>query len=137
MAPDTADREHVLYVDGMPERAVIGARVLRLADFSTTKDLIETDSRVQYSPSTVTPGTGYLLYVRAGNLLAHLFDPRSLRVTGEAMPVASRVYSFPKPARRISRFHNGPSLTRVCQPIAARLGGPGGTPSLPRSVRRM
>ena len=32
--------------------------------------------------------------MRAGNLLAHPFDPRSLRVSGEAMPVASRVYFF-------------------------------------------
>jgi Tol biopolymer transport system component len=28
--------------------------------------------------------------------LAHPFDPRSLQVTGEAMPVASRIYSFAK-----------------------------------------
>src|ERR1019366_5004117 len=47
-------------------------------------------------PSTVSPGTGYLLYVRGGNLLARPFDPRSLMVTGEAMPVASGVYSFAK-----------------------------------------
>ena len=38
--------------------------------------------------------TGYLMYLRAGNLLAQPFDPRSLRVTGEAMPVVNKVYSF-------------------------------------------
>jgi Tol biopolymer transport system component len=34
------------------------------------------------------------MYLRAGNLLAQRFDPRSLRVTGEAMPVVNNVYSF-------------------------------------------
>src|SRR5207302_2452852 len=47
-----------------------------------------------YTASTVSPGTGYLMYIRGGNLLAHPFDPRSLQLTGEAALVASRVYSF-------------------------------------------
>lgn len=76
------------------ERACFG--LLISAQSSTIKDLIETDSRVLYSPSAVTPDTGYLLYVRRGTLLANPFDPRSLRVTGEAMPVAGSVYSFAK-----------------------------------------
>jgi DNA-binding winged helix-turn-helix (wHTH) protein/WD40 repeat protein len=90
------DGEHVLYVRWDARAGRYRAHVLRLSDFSATKDLIETDSRVLYSPSMVTPGTGYLMYVRAGNLLAHPFDPRSLELTGEAAPVASRVYSFAK-----------------------------------------
>ena len=73
------DGEHILYVRWDARAGRYRARVLRLSDFSTTKDLIETDSRVLYAPSTVTPGTGYLLYIRGGNLLAHPFDPRSLR----------------------------------------------------------
>jgi Tol biopolymer transport system component/DNA-binding winged helix-turn-helix (wHTH) protein len=88
--------EHALYVRWDARAGRHRAHVLRLSDFSTTQDLIETDSRVVYSPSTVSPGTGYLLYVRGGNLLARPFDPRSLMVTGEAMPVASGVYSFAK-----------------------------------------
>jgi DNA-binding winged helix-turn-helix (wHTH) protein len=90
------DGEHVLYVRWDERAGRHRARVLRFGDFSASKDLIETDSRVLYSPSTVTPGTGYLLYVRAGNLLARPFDPRSLQVTGEAMPVVNRIYSFAK-----------------------------------------
>src|SRR5207244_6648032 len=90
------DGEHVLYVRWDERAGRHRARVLRFGDFSASKNLIETDSRVLYSPSTVTPGTGYLLYVRAGNLLAQPFDPRSVRLTGEAMPVASRIYSFAK-----------------------------------------
>src|SRR2546428_9954677 len=91
------DGERFLYVGWDARAGSYRAHVLRLSDFSATKDLIETDSRVLYSPSTVTAGTGYLMYVRAGNLLAHPFDPRSLRITGEAMPVVSRIYSFSKP----------------------------------------
>jgi hypothetical protein len=89
-------REHMLYVRWDTQAGRLRAHVLRVGDFTTTKDLIETDSRVLYAPSTITPNTGYLMYVRAGNLLARPFDPRSLEVTGEAMPVASNVYSFAK-----------------------------------------
>jgi eukaryotic-like serine/threonine-protein kinase len=90
------DGEHVLYVEWDVKIGRHRARVLRLADFSTVKDLIETDSRVLYSPSAIRPGTGYLLYIRGGNLIANPFDARSLGVTGEAVPVASKVYSFAK-----------------------------------------
>src|SRR6185369_3048391 len=58
------------------------------------KDLIESDSRVLYTASLANPRAGYLMYLRAGNLLAQPFDPRSLRVAGEAMPVVNKVYSF-------------------------------------------
>jgi Tol biopolymer transport system component/DNA-binding winged helix-turn-helix (wHTH) protein len=88
------DGQHALYVRRDNQSGHYRARVLRLNDFSTISDLIETDSRVQYAASTVTQGKGYLLYVRAGNLLAHPFDPRSLQLSGEAIPVASGVYFF-------------------------------------------
>ena len=88
--------QHVLYVEWDARVGRHRAHVLRLADFSTTRDLIETGSRVLYSRSVLTPDTGYLLYVRGGNLLATPFDPRSLRITGEAMPVTSSIYSFAK-----------------------------------------
>jgi Tol biopolymer transport system component/DNA-binding winged helix-turn-helix (wHTH) protein len=90
------DGQHALYLRWDAKAGRYRAHVLRLSDFSTTRDLMETDSKVLYSPSALTPGAGYLLYVRGGTLLALPFDPRSLRVTGEAMPVASRIYSFAK-----------------------------------------
>jgi hypothetical protein len=34
------------------------------------------------------------VYVRTGNLLAQLFDPRSLEIQGAPLPIASHVYSF-------------------------------------------
>ncbi|MFL6416640.1 MAG: winged helix-turn-helix domain-containing protein [Bryobacteraceae bacterium] len=88
------DGEHVLYVRRDVRTGHYRALVLSLPDFSTKQDLIETDSRVLYAASTITPDKGYLLYVRAGNLLARPFDPQSLRVTGEAMPLASNVCFF-------------------------------------------
>jgi eukaryotic-like serine/threonine-protein kinase len=87
------DGEHFLYAGRDARGGRYQVRVVRLRDF-TTKDLIEADSRAMYTASTVKPGTGYLLYIRGGNLLAHPFDPRSLQLTGEPAAVASRVYSF-------------------------------------------
>src|SRR5947209_18603172 len=70
------------------------ARAARFGDPGSAKDLIESDSRVLYTASVANPDVGYLMYLRAGNLLAQPFDPRSLRVTGEAVPVVNKVYSF-------------------------------------------
>jgi hypothetical protein len=64
------DGEHLLYVRWSSRAGRLQARTLRLRDF-TSKDLIEADSRVLYSASTASPGSGYLLYVRGGTLLAH------------------------------------------------------------------
>jgi Tol biopolymer transport system component len=58
------------------------------------KELVLADSRVLYTASDQTPGQGYLLYIRSGNLLAHPFDPKLLQVTAEPIPVASRINSF-------------------------------------------
>ena len=88
------DGVHMVYVRRDTQSGHYRARLVRSSDFSATKDLIETDSRVLYAASTVTPESGYLLYVRGGNLLAHPFDPRSLRVTGEAMPIAGKISFF-------------------------------------------
>jgi Tol biopolymer transport system component len=61
-----------------------------------------------YVPSVIRPDTGYLLYVRAGNLIAHPIDPRSWRIRGEARPLVSRVYTFfPTGAAEFSVSNNG------------------------------
>ena len=88
------DGEHILYVTPDVQRNRHRAHVARLNDPGSVTDLIEVDSRVLYTASLANPGTGYLMYLRAGNLLAQPFDPRSLRVTGEAIPVIDKVYSF-------------------------------------------
>jgi Tol biopolymer transport system component len=88
------DGEHILYLTWDSQTNRHRARVARFDDPGSAKDLIESDSRVLYTASLANPSAGYLMYLRAGNLLAQPFDPRSLRVTGEAMPVVNNVYSF-------------------------------------------
>ena len=88
------DGEHILYITPDAQSKRHRARVARLNDPGSVKDLIEVDSRVQYTASLENPGTGYLMYLRAGNLLAQPFDPRSLRLTGEAIPVVNKVFGF-------------------------------------------
>ena len=71
-------------------------------------DLLESDSRVQYAPSQKHPGSGYLLYIRAGNLLAQRVDAQSLRVEGDARPLASNIFYFlPTGAADFSVSQNG------------------------------
>ena len=82
--------------------------MVELGKPNAAKDLLETDSRTAYAPSLAKPETGYLVYVGAGNLLAHPFDPRSLRVQGEPFAVVSRTYSFfPTGAADFSVSNNG------------------------------
>jgi Tol biopolymer transport system component len=47
--------------------------------------------RLMDAYSRVTYANGYLLYVRDGVLFAHPFDPMGPEVTGQAVPLASRV----------------------------------------------
>jgi Tol biopolymer transport system component/DNA-binding winged helix-turn-helix (wHTH) protein len=88
------DGEHILYLASDSQTNRHRGRVARFGDPGSAKDLIESDSRVLYTPSLTNPGAGYLMYLRAGNLLAQPFDPRSLRVTGDAMPIVNKVCSF-------------------------------------------
>ena len=56
-------------------------------------DVIQADSRVQYTGSLRSSG-GYLIYLRAGTLLAQPFDPAARHVTAEPMAIAGPVPSF-------------------------------------------
>jgi Tol biopolymer transport system component len=91
------DGKHLLCL--MPENPRVEtshrrARVVRSSDFAVVRDLFPSDSRVQFIASVLKPETGYLLYVRAGVLLAQAFDPRSWELSGEPTPVARNVYHF-------------------------------------------
>jgi Tol biopolymer transport system component/DNA-binding winged helix-turn-helix (wHTH) protein len=101
------DGKHVLYTvfDPLSERH--RARVVEYGKPATVRELLETDSRTIYTPSVLNPETGYLLSVKAGNLLAHPFDPRTLRVLGEPIAVVSRVYSHSSGAADFSASNNG------------------------------
>ncbi len=88
------DGEHILYLTSGSQTSRHRGSVARFGDPGSAKELVESDSRVLYAPSLTNPGAGYLMYVRAGNLLAQPFDPGSLRLTGDAIPVANKVSSF-------------------------------------------
>src|SRR4029079_1576673 len=87
------DRQHILH-SVLNSSGVRHARVVRFGDPDSARDLIEADSRVLYTASAVTPDRGYLIYIRAGSLLAHPFDLRSMRVTEQAAQIAPKVFSF-------------------------------------------
>jgi hypothetical protein len=88
------DGKHIVYTEFDSRTGHHRAQVVRFGEPDTAKNLLETDSRVLYAPSIFTPDTGYLLFVRAGNILAQPFDPRSQRIQGEPVAVVSRVYSL-------------------------------------------
>jgi DNA-binding winged helix-turn-helix (wHTH) protein/Tol biopolymer transport system component len=72
------------------------------------KALVATDSRVQYSPALVGDNNGYLLYIKAGTLVAQPFDTKHEQVSGRAQPVAENVFWFePTGAAAFSASQNG------------------------------
>jgi hypothetical protein len=102
------DGKSVLYTEREGAARHHTARVVEWGKPETARALLETDSRAAYTPSKLKPGSGYLVYARAGNLLAHPFDPRSLRIEGEPLVLASRIYSFfPTGAADFSVSDNG------------------------------
>jgi Tol biopolymer transport system component len=87
------------------------ARVSSLNDGATLRDLVETDSKVVYA------APGYLLYVRAGTLLALPFDVSELRATGQAVPLAEKVCSFlPTASADFSVSDSGTLVYQTCIP---------------------
>jgi Tol biopolymer transport system component len=84
------DGHHFLYLEcNQPadiRRASVNINVGALGS-RETRHLIQAESRVAFAD-------GFLLYVRDGVLLAHPFDPESLRFTGEPAPVVDRVSYF-------------------------------------------
>lgn len=70
--------------------------------------LMETDSRVQFAPSNRPGKPGYLLFIRAGSLLAQPFDPDHLRLMGEPFPLVPNVnYFSPSASACFSVSENG------------------------------
>jgi Tol biopolymer transport system component/DNA-binding winged helix-turn-helix (wHTH) protein len=88
------DNEHVLSIRYDEATDRFRLMVLRDGETGEGREILETDSLVRYAPSTTRPGSGHLLYVRAGNLVAQPFDPQALRVTGTPVPIASDIFFF-------------------------------------------
>ena len=73
------DGKHFLFFAGGSAGAAVYAGSL---DGSEPKLLLHNDSNAVYT------APGYLLFIREGTLMAQHFDPRSLRLSGDAAPVA-------------------------------------------------
>ena len=78
------DGKHFLYLARTTNPAA-GAIYVGSLDSNQTKLLVNTNSMAEYSPP------GYLLFVRAGALLAQPFDANRLELKGEAVPIADVV----------------------------------------------
>jgi Tol biopolymer transport system component len=82
-------------------------------------DLMETDSRVQFAPSNRPGKPGYLLFIRAGSLLAQSFDPDHLRLTGEPFPLVPNVNYFgPSASACFSVSENGVLVYQAGLPLS-------------------
>lgn len=107
--------KHLLYLTYDKRIERFRLRVGMIGEPQGTKDILETDSRVSWVASTETSGTGYLIYVRAGSLLAQPFDAERLRLTGDAVPLAGNMHVFqPTAAADFSVSNNG---VLVYQPL--------------------
>jgi serine/threonine-protein kinase len=82
------DGRHFLYVVDSANPEDIGIYVGSL-DSKEAKLLLKATSMALYSPP------GYLLFVRAGTLLAQPFDADRLELRGDAIPIAEGVQFFP------------------------------------------
>jgi len=73
-------------------------------DVKTTNCLLKADSpRALYAPP------GYLLYLRAGALVAQPFDAQRLAITGDAIPIAEGVLNFSTSANGVLAYTAGTS----------------------------
>jgi eukaryotic-like serine/threonine-protein kinase len=73
-----------------------------------TVSLMQTDSRVQYTPPLRPGEPGYLLFIRGASLLAQPFDADKLRLAGEPVAIAQNViYYGPTLSTSFSASDNG------------------------------
>src|ERR1700680_2244857 len=88
---------HFLYhrASGTPEKTGIFVGSIDLKpEQQSLKPLMITDREGAYVPSEAG-GTGWLLFVREGTLVAQAFDPAKLELGGDPVPMAGAVGSFP------------------------------------------
>jgi len=82
-----------LYTIDDPRLGSLRARIATIGGNDAGVEVVQADSRVQYTGSLHSDG-GYLVYLRAGTLLAQSFDLAGRRVTSEPSAIARRVPSF-------------------------------------------
>jgi Tol biopolymer transport system component/DNA-binding winged helix-turn-helix (wHTH) protein len=82
-----------LYTVNDPQLASRRARIAAVGGTEQGVEVVQADSRVQYTGSLRSDG-GYLVFLRAGTLLAQPFDLAARRVSGEPKAIARHVPSF-------------------------------------------
>jgi eukaryotic-like serine/threonine-protein kinase len=82
-----------LYTIDDPQLGSMRARITATGGTEQGVEVVQSDSRVQYTGSLRSNG-GYLVYLRAGTLLAQPFDLAGRRVTGDPKAIARHVPSF-------------------------------------------
>lgn len=87
------DGQHFLSSRFDPKSGQHRASVTPVESLGSGREVVQADSRVMYTASVRRSG-GYLLYLRAGTLLAQPFDPQSMRTTGAPVAIVRRVTSF-------------------------------------------
>ena len=86
------DRDFLYTIDD-PQLGSMRARIAATGGSEEGVEVVQSDSRVQYTGSFRSDG-GYLVYLRAGTLLAQPFDLAGRRVTGDPKAIANRISSF-------------------------------------------
>ncbi|MEO8372415.1 MAG: winged helix-turn-helix domain-containing protein [Candidatus Solibacter sp.] len=82
-----------LYTNYDSHLGSLRARVALIGGNDLGTEVVQTDSRVQYTGS-LRSDSGYLIYLRAGTLLAQPFDLAGHHVTAEPRAIARHVTSF-------------------------------------------
>ena len=88
------DGRHFVYSRGVPGEVRVYIRSLDDASESDDRVVVDSASNPIYAPSR-TPGSGYVLFVRDGTLMALPFDEAMLQASGEPIPVAQDVGQGP------------------------------------------
>jgi Tol biopolymer transport system component len=93
------DGKHFLFAAGFPG---VSRKAIRLGSLDSTEStkLLEADSDAIYS-------AGYILFLRGDTLMAQPFDPTSLQLSGEALPVVEHVSARDTSLGAISASVNG------------------------------
>jgi len=92
------DGRHFLYIVanfGYSRRSEKFGIYVRSLDSKEEKQLVRASSSMAYAPP------GYLLFLRERNLFAQPFDAKSLRITGDPLPVAEQIQWFPQNYRAL------------------------------------
>ena len=112
-----------LYTIDDPQLGSMRARIAATGGSEEGVEVVQSDSRVQYTGSLRSDG-GYLVYLRAGTLLAQPFDLAGRRVTGDPKAIASRMsLLLDIAARPIFRFRHGACLPTNPLPAARNSSG--------------